>query len=198
MKIQNKKAAMEMSVGTIVTIVLLMSVLVLGLVLVRNIFSGATSSVTDLNEKVLGEINNLFADEGDNVVVKLGSDKKAKVKAGTADFGVAIGASTFDGSTSSRTRLKYKVSLGTEKDDCVNKLGVANTEKLINQEIDTWLNFDDYDGPNSYAIVSFNIPKGTTLCTQKVLIDVKDENQPVDTVLGGTSFKVEIIKKGLL
>ena len=187
MKIQNKKAAMEMSVGTIVTIVLLMSVLVLGLVLIRNIFTGATDSVNDLGDKVRGEINNLFADEGDNVVVKLGSD-----------FGVAIGASTYDGSASSRTRLKYKVSLGTEKDDCVEKIGRANTEKLINQEIGTWLNFDDYDGPNSYAIISFNIPKGTTLCTQKILIDVKDENQPAGSDLGGTSFKIEIIKKGLL
>ena len=198
MKIQNKKAAMEMSVGTIVTIVLLMSVLVLGLVLIRNIFTGATDSVNDLGDKVRGEINNLFADEGDNVVVKLCSDKKAKIKAGTSDFGVAIGASTYDGSASSRTRLKYKVSLGTEKDDCVEKIGRANTEKLINQEIGTWLNFDDYDGPNSYAIISFNIPKGTTLCTQKILIDVKDENQPAGSDLGGTSFKIEIIKKGLL
>ena len=38
-KMRDKKAAMEMSVGTIVTIVLLMTVLILGLVLVRTIFS---------------------------------------------------------------------------------------------------------------------------------------------------------------
>jgi len=35
---KSKRAAMEMSVGTIVTIVLLMTVLILGLVLVRSIF----------------------------------------------------------------------------------------------------------------------------------------------------------------
>ena len=38
----NKKAAMEMSVGTIVTIVLLMSVLVLGIFMIQKIFSGST------------------------------------------------------------------------------------------------------------------------------------------------------------
>ena len=54
--IENKKAAMEMSVGTIVTIVLLMSVLVLGLVLITNIFSGATSSVKTIDDKVKSEI----------------------------------------------------------------------------------------------------------------------------------------------
>ena len=36
----NKKAAIEMSIGTIVTIVLAMSMLILGMVLVKNIFSG--------------------------------------------------------------------------------------------------------------------------------------------------------------
>ena len=49
---KNKHAAMEMSVGTIVTIVLLMAVLVLGLVLVRTIFKNSTESIDSIDEQV--------------------------------------------------------------------------------------------------------------------------------------------------
>ena len=198
MKTQNKKAAMEMSIGTIVTIVLLMSVLVLGLVLVRSIFTGATGSVDDLDDKVKAEINNLFAQEDDNVVVKLGSDKKARVKAGTADFGVAIGASTYDGSeVGDRSRLQYRLELGSSNDDCVEKLGDTKTANLIKENLNQWNDFEDWGGPNAYARILFSIPKGTALCTQKILIDVRDTQQPGDINLAGTSFRIQIIKSGL-
>jgi len=52
--IKNRRAAMEMSVGTIVTIVLLMTVLILGLVLVRTIFSSAKYNVDVIDEKIRG------------------------------------------------------------------------------------------------------------------------------------------------
>ena len=60
---KNKKAAIELSIGTVVIIVLAMTMLIMGVVLVRNIFSGATSSVDTLNDKVKGEITSLFSEE---------------------------------------------------------------------------------------------------------------------------------------
>jgi len=44
-KMKTKKGAMEMSIGTIVTIVLLMSILILGIVLVKNIFEKSSYEV---------------------------------------------------------------------------------------------------------------------------------------------------------
>ena len=58
MIIKNKKAAMEMSVGTIVTIVLLMSVLILGIFLVQNIFKSAKGAVDLTDKQLKNEINN--------------------------------------------------------------------------------------------------------------------------------------------
>lgn len=81
----NRKGAMEMSVGTIVTIVLLVTVLVLGLVLVRTIFSSGTDAVDSIDAAIQDEINKLFADEdrnfilypsSGNVVIKKGDDPK--------------------------------------------------------------------------------------------------------------------------
>ena len=60
----NKKGAMEMSVGTIVTIVLLMAVLVLGIFLVQKIFKSATGAVDAVDSEVQSEIIKLFAEEG--------------------------------------------------------------------------------------------------------------------------------------
>jgi hypothetical protein len=69
MNFKNKKAAMEMSVGTIVTIVLLMAVLVLGLVLIQRIFSSSTNAVDNVDSQIQNEITKLFQDEGGTLVV---------------------------------------------------------------------------------------------------------------------------------
>ncbi len=58
----NRKAAMEMSVGTLVTIVLLMVVLVMGIILIRSIFGGSTDAVEAINTQIIDEINKAFSD----------------------------------------------------------------------------------------------------------------------------------------
>ena len=60
---------MEMSVGTIVTIVLLMAVLVLGLVLIQKIFSSSTNAVDNVDSQIQSQITKLFQDEGGTLVV---------------------------------------------------------------------------------------------------------------------------------
>jgi hypothetical protein len=67
--IKNKKAAMEMSVGTIVTIVLLMATLVLGLVLIKTIFFSSKNAVTNVNNQIENEITKMFEDEGAKLVI---------------------------------------------------------------------------------------------------------------------------------
>lgn len=192
-KRKNKKGALELSVGTIVIIVLAMTMLIFGFVLVKSIFTGATDSVDTLNEKTRNEISKLFTDESKNVVVFLGSDQKAKIRVGTEDFGIGIGAKTSDGSTAVRTRMKYKISLSdAEKDSCVKEIGEKNTLNLIKQRTEEWIEFDEMDGDNVYAIVSITIPKGTVICTQKILIDVKDTE--TDMMVGGASFTIELLK----
>lgn len=66
---KSKTGAMEMSVGTIVTVVLLMSVLVLGVFLVRQIFFSATGAIDSINTEVESEIQKLFSSEGKRFVI---------------------------------------------------------------------------------------------------------------------------------
>lgn len=66
---KNKRGAMEMSVGTIVTIVLLMAVLILGIFLVQKIFRSGSNAIDVIDNEVQSQIGKLFTVEGRNLAV---------------------------------------------------------------------------------------------------------------------------------
>lgn len=192
-----KQGALELSIGTIVIIVIAMSMLILGLVLVRTIFTGATDSINILDDKVKAEIQNLFPDEGANLVVKLGEGQTAKIKPDSGAFGVGIGARTPDGSAvGGRDRLQYKLELDSSTaNNCASVLGQRRVEDLFITPVNTFNQFDQFDGSIAFAIVQVNIPKGIPTCTQKVYIDVRD-TQGASDVYGGDFFNIEVLKEG--
>jgi len=83
---------MEMSVGTIVTIVLLMTVLVLGLVLVRIIFKSAVENVDITDQAIKNEINKLFAEDTSKKILVYPETRQVVIPKGEPDlgFGIAI------------------------------------------------------------------------------------------------------------
>ena len=189
---KKKKAALELSIGTIVVLVIAMSMLILGLILVKKIFFGATGSVDQLNEKVLDEMVKLFSEESSDIVIKAGSNQKVKIPAGTKDFGIAIGARTFDGSRASDD-LKYKLELDTEAEkNCVKTLGKSRVERFFHQSIGKFLKFDKLQQDKGFARIQIDIPKGTPECSQKVYVYAKDGEES----LGRDYFDIQIVKKG--
>ena len=195
---KSKGGALELSIGTIVIIVIGMSMLILGLVLVRTIFVGSTESIGILNEKVQNEISTLFSDEGADIVVKLGEGQTAKIKAGSETFNVGIGARTPDGSNvGNRNRLQYKLTLEPPTgNNCATKIGLREAENLLVTSVNTFNSFDTFEGSKAFALVEINIPKGTNVCTQKVFIDVKDTQSAIEEAFGGNFFKIDILKEG--
>ena len=83
---KNKKAAMEMSVGTIVTIVLLMTVLILGLVLVRTIFTGSIENINTIDQSVKNEIGKLFSEDNNKPIVVYPASRLISIKKGNEDY----------------------------------------------------------------------------------------------------------------
>src|SRR3989344_6335161 len=83
----SKRAAMEMSVGTIVTIVLLMSVLILGLVMVRTIFKGSIENIGAIDQSVKNEINKLFSEDNSRQIVIYPSSRYITIKKGQENLG---------------------------------------------------------------------------------------------------------------
>ena len=84
-----KKASVELSVGTMVVIVIAVVLLILALTFVGRIFKGATYNVDQLNEAVRDKINNLFKEEGQRVVFYL-PGLTAEIKQGES-YGIAFG-----------------------------------------------------------------------------------------------------------
>jgi len=192
----NRDGALELSIGTIVVIVIGMSMLILGLVLVRTIFSGSTRSINDLNEQVQNEIRDLFDDDSGNLVIKLGSADTAKVKPGER-FNVAIGAQHPDGASITRQSLLYKIELADDSDEnCLRILGKERAEDLFVTRVNTWNEFDRYSGSNAFALIEIDVPKGTARCTQKVNVDMrlKEVQSPSD----GDAFVLEVGREGIL
>ena len=86
----SKKAAMEMSVGTIVTIVLLMTVLILGLVMVRTIFKGSIENIGQIDQAVKNEINKLFSEDTSRLIVVYPSSRYITIKKGQENLGLGF------------------------------------------------------------------------------------------------------------
>jgi hypothetical protein len=108
-----KKAAIELSMTTVVIVVLAMTMLILGLVLIRTIFTGATYNVETINEKVRGEINKLFTEAAQKLVVYL-PENLAKIKQGQS-FGVAFGIRNIE---PTQKEFNYVVSASSDSGNC--------------------------------------------------------------------------------
>lgn len=173
---QNKKAAIELSIGTIVVIVLAMSMLILGLVLVRNIFTGATDNVSELNDKVKDEIRSLFQDEDQRVIIRLTQDT-AKIKQGT-ELGIAFGIKNIKSGSPDSSTFRYIVELD---DDAIQKnCGVSP------QTAQNWVRFGSgtmsiSPGQIEFDRIVFEIPEDAPLCTTKYRIKIVDTQAPSST-----------------
>jgi hypothetical protein len=155
----NKKAAIELSIGTIVILVIAMTMLILGLVLVRTIFSGTTDSVNILNDKVRGEINDLFTEESQKSVIRLAGNK-ARPKQGE-DLGVAFGIKNTQKGTTTPSNFQYTVEAEELSADC---------QGLTKLQADGWIKARKTGGATlnpgetGHFIVSFIIPEDAPLC----------------------------------
>jgi len=174
-KIKSKKAALELSIGTIVILVIAMSMLILGLILVRTIFTGAKYNVETMNKKVEGEINKLFVE--DQKAVLYLPNREAEVTQGDP-FGVAFGIHNV-GSTD---EFQWRV-IAIEDPNLNTKCGFRNEDDALDWITTGGQNFKGVNIPSGdkYTdIIRFNIQKGT----------VSDVSQCI------VRFQLEIFKGG--
>jgi len=201
--LKNRKAAIELSVGTIVIIVIAMTMLIMGIVLVRNIFGGATTSVNSLNDKVKSEIASLFTEEGEKIVIYgAGADRTIKIKRGTESFGFVISAiadQTRDasGNPTRSDKLKYKLELMPDTECNINQFkSFFKNPKWSSGDSLGPREFDDFDNPRGDTLITMSIPKDAETCTQKIKLTVEDSSggTPANTV--SKSFNIQIIGGG--
>lgn len=167
-----KKGAIELSIGTIVIIVLAMSMLILGLVLVRSIFSGAKYNVDQMNDKVRDEIGKLFVEDKKTVVYL--PNQIASIEQ-NEQWGVAFAIKNLAQGSAEAGRFSYDVVVSDP--DVRKKCGLGETE------IERWITTgrsDDINiapGETYFGTVRFFIPEGAPLCVVRFHLDVTKDNQ---------------------
>jgi len=160
---KQKKAAMEMSVGTIVTIVLLVSVLVLGLILIKNIMCAGIIITDQISAGVENELKNLFGvnDYG----VKCMGEESQEIKLGDGGRRKVFCVINVDETTKYKLKVKDIESLKGAKTSVVK----------------TWVLDEDWSGTVSsgqatQTILLLNIPKNVDDTSLKIDIEVENEN----------------------
>jgi hypothetical protein len=204
-ELRNKKGAFEMSMSTVIIIVLAVIFLILGLVLLRNIFSVATGSISSIDEKLKTQLITLFADEDSSTVFIRPEDGVLKIRADTTDFGFIIGAKTKNGNDIVNWGdVQYRLIFDKES-SCYKKLGEATIKKwFTNSKIASGdKDTESYNplnwaknGDVGLARIQLTIPKGTMLCTQTVLFDFIDKTDSTLTQpLDGAAFSIQVLRK---
>lgn len=166
----NKKGAIELSIGTIVIIVLAMTMLIMGLILVRTIFSGAKYNVQQMNDKVTNEINKLFVEDKKTVMYL--ANQEAKITQGDI-WGIAFGIKNLQTGVAEAKKFSYVVEVSDPdtKKKCGISDGVANSWITTGRED----SINIVPGDVYYGIVRFSIPIGSPLCTIRYHLVVKVE-----------------------
>jgi len=167
---KSKKAAMEMSVGTIVTIVLLVTVLILGVVLIKNIFSSAKGVVDLTDTQLRDEINKLFSEE--NKVSIYPGTRFVEIKQASSGDGVGLGIRNLLTGASSNKKFSYDVSVSDS--NLEEKCGINS------QTAESWISTGEAEeniaiasGDFAMQRITFDIPIGSPLCTIRYRVNVQ-------------------------
>ena len=163
----NKKAAIEMSMTTFVTIVLVVIVMVLGIFFIQRIFQSGTNAIDSIDTQVQSEINKLFADEGGKLAI-YPTSRQLTVKRGDDAKGFAF-------SVRNDVNLNADFSYSVTADD-VSDCGSTMTKTIAegyllgetgNFELGSSASLDLPE------LVLFKVPKSAPSCTVTYYLNIK-------------------------
>ena len=174
---KNTKGAMEMSVGTIVTIVLLMSVLVLGIFFIQKIFKSSNGALDLTDQQLQDQLQALYSNGQDNLAV-LPQSRTLDISPGDVDaFGVGVKNTERGGDSIS---FGYKVE--ASGDD--NKKNCGRTNEILNTYIRQGSSEEGIvlsPGSTASRKVRIEIPQGAPLCLVRYKITVLKEGTPLNS-----------------
>ncbi len=174
----NRKGAFELSISTVIIIAIGATLLILGLVLVRNIFTGATGTIDLIDRNTKSKINELFNTNDDKVVVYLPS-REAEIQKGKR-YSVEFGIKNTERGETNPSDFSYTVSVGEVEQGC-RGLSVDMATKFIKTgRSGAAIRISPGSDPIERAIV-IEIPEDAPLCTILYNIEVRKNTQLYDT-----------------
>lgn len=172
---KNKNAAMELTMGTMVTIVLLVMVLILGGYFVNKIFFSATKSIDAIDAQVTDQINKLFAEDKTRKLVIYPSTRQVSLEKGEQGDGFAFAIRNTGTETANftyniqATQTSCQDSLTPAQADSFFATGKDSGTRPITIPAGSIMDFPQ--------LVTFNIPDGAPPCTVSYLINVQKSGQ---------------------
>lgn len=163
-----------MSIGTIVVVVLAMTMLILGLILIRAIFTSSTTSITQIDNKVKDAINNIFVDDDARTMVVYPSDYKISIKQGNPSSGFAFSVRN---TGLDDADFEYVVAVDPNFDifeKCHMEADVANSWLVAPEGSFSLAGSTKMENPE---LVLFSIPVDAKTCTIPYKVDVTKESQ---------------------
>ena len=164
----SKRAAMEMSVGTIVTIVLLMTVLILGLVMIRTIFRGSIENIGAIDQAVKNEISKLFSEDTSREVVVYPTSRYIVIQKGEDNLGFGFSIRNIgedeDTFTYDISAIDASCTINLDDADKFITLGKSRTSPGIRLPPGTFM-----DNP---IFVRFSIPESAPPCKIRYSLEI--------------------------
>jgi hypothetical protein len=174
---KSKKAAMELSVGTIVIIVLAMSMLIFGLILIRNIFITGENALRLTDEQLMNELASMYGAE-----LRLGvypSSGKAEVTQGELG-GFGVGIKNLRSGSSANVKFSYKVEISDLRAE--EKCQISKEELMSLISIGEAENDLSIASGETYVTrVVFDTQQGDPLCTIRFRVSALANNEPYGT-----------------
>lgn len=175
--IKNKRGAVELSFSTIVILVLAMTMLVLGIVLVKNIFTGAQDIASMTTDQVKAQVSKLFGEDSRLVIYP--DSRLVNVKVGGKVSGFGIGIRNL---LESASNVKFSYEVVVADPNLESKCGVRA------EVAESWLttgatenNIPIAPGEIMATKVLIKVPPGSELCTLRYRVNVKANGQDYDT-----------------
>ena len=164
-----KRAAMELSMSTIVILVLAMMMLIMGIVLVKNIFGTSNEAINDLSKGVKDSIAKMFTNEDQKLVV-YPSSRTVDLKKRSQGSGFAFSVRNLD-----FTDQKYSYIVEVDPSfEITKKCG-----GLRKKEADDWLDIGkgEFEIPKSSimeqpVLITFTIPDNAPACTIPYVVKI--------------------------
>ncbi len=177
---------MELSMSTIVIIVLSVTLLVGGIIFVTKLMKLSTGVLDMTDAQLRTQIRQLFPT--DDKIFIYPQSAKVEIRQGTNDE-VGVGIQNLQQGASASTDFSYEV-VATDTADC----------GLSESEVEEWIiigkeesNIPIAPGDIEVVRVRFRIPEGTPLCIAGFRVNVKAGGKVYDTA----SFDVEVKGKGI-
>lgn len=185
MFMKTKRGAIELSISTIVIVVLAMSMLILGLVLIKTIFSGSVSVAEMTNDQLKNQVSQLFGE--DKKLVIYPDSRQIEVEQGQVN-GFGIGIKNLKSGKAAGDMFSYEVIVSDP--EVRNKCGVSETEILsLITTGRTESNIPLASGESTTTKVLFDTQTGDPLCTVRFRINVKLNNENYASDIMDVTFK---------